>query len=184
MICRKFIKAEINHISTVICSIGLYQTTVCCWLSPCLTVFSRINLPAVTFSHFKDSVLVELRALIILNLQRPHLREAILRNVDCWVVESVLESQGANIVVKQGISAVRHSRGRQIGLRCVVKRHFNSAKLKLMVCDKSQQQEIARLQTLFSKVTVSFSVTALMKHQCVSGGVKRRLLHTKSIARH
>lgn len=53
-----------------------------------------------------------------------------------------------------------------------------------MACDKSQQQEIARLQTLFSKVTVSFNVTALMKHQCVSGGVEKRLLHAKSIVRH
>lgn len=61
--------------------------------------------------------------------------------------------------------------------------HFNDAELRLMVCDKSQQQEIAIADTL-SKVTVSFNVTALMKHQCVSGGVKRRLLHTESIARH
>lgn len=165
-------------------SIGLDPTTVCYWLLTCFSVFRSTDLPAVTFSYFKDGVLVKLRAPIILNFQRPHLRETILCNVDCWVVESVLESQGTNIIVKQGILAVRHSRERQIGLRCAVKLHFNSANLKLMVCDKSQQQEIARLQTLFSKVTVSFNVTALMKHQCVSGGVKRRLLHTKSIARH
>lgn len=44
-----------------------------------------------------------------------------------------------------------------------------------MDCDKSQQPEIARLQTLFSKVTDSLNVTALMKHQCVSGGVKKEI---------
>lgn len=79
---------------------------------------------------------------------------------------------------------VRHSGGRQIGLQCAVQLRFNGARLRLMACDKSQQQEIARLQTLFSKVTVSFNVTALMKHQCVSGGVEKRLLHAKSIVRH
>lgn len=40
-----------------------------------------------------------------------------------------------------------------------------------MACDKSQQQEIAIANTL-SKVTVSLNVTALMKHQRVSGGVQ------------
>lgn len=44
-----------------------------------------------------------------------------------------------------------------------------------MVCDKSQQQEIARLRTLFSKVTVSFDVTALMRHRCARAGVEKKI---------
>lgn len=64
-----------------------------------------------TFCHFRDGFLVILGALGILNLQWPHLREAILSNVDGWVAESVLESHGANIIVKQGISAVRAFQG-------------------------------------------------------------------------
>ena len=81
---------------------------------------SSTDLPAITFSHFHDGVFVKLTALDILNLQRPHLREAILCDVHCRVVESVLESHGANVIVKQGIMAVRRSRERQIGLQCAV----------------------------------------------------------------
>lgn len=137
-------------------------------------------LPIHTFSHLQDGVPIKLWALDIFHLHCPHLGKAILSDVNRWVVESVLESHRANVIVKHGVCAVRHhSDGYALPLSCVV----TTSELKLMACDKWQRQEIAIANTL-SKVTVSFNVTALMKHQCVCGGVKGRLLHTKSMARH
>lgn len=69
------------------------------------------DLLAITFCHFWDGVLVIHTALGILDLQWPHLRETILCNVDRWVVESVLQSQRANIIVKQGITACQAFQG-------------------------------------------------------------------------
>lgn len=59
------------------------------------TIYCCLKVPGfITFSHFQDGVLVKFGTLNILRLQRPHLREAILCDVDHWVVESVLESPG------------------------------------------------------------------------------------------
>lgn len=139
--------------------------------------FTWKDFPVVTFSHFQDGVLVKLTALDILHLHWPLLSEAVLCNVDRGAVESLLESHRAVVIVKHGITAVKQTAERLSGATvCHLAAIRQHTQLNLMVCDRAQQQEIARLQIVFTQITASFNVTTVMEHQRVSGGVKRRKL--------